>query len=113
MFYQLKWFDESLPDSTIATQAGILYASFTAAQFVTAMIWGRVADSPRAGRKTVLLIGLFGTCVSCLGFGFSTTFWQALLFRILGGVTNGNVGVMRTMFVPSVLSPIARQVTNT
>ncbi|KAH8699666.1 major facilitator superfamily domain-containing protein [Ilyonectria robusta] len=97
MFYQLKWFDESLPDSTIATQAGILYASFTAAQFVTAMIWGRVADSPRAGRKTVLLIGLFGTCVSCLGFGFSTTFWQALLFRIIGGVTNGNVGVMRTM----------------
>ncbi|KAF7545706.1 hypothetical protein G7Z17_g8974 [Cylindrodendrum hubeiense] len=97
MYYQLKWFDESLPDSTISTQAGILYASFTAAQFITAMIWGRVADSPRAGRKTVLLIGLSGTCVSCLGFGFSTTFWQALMFRILGGVTNGNVGVMRTM----------------
>ncbi|KAH7149429.1 major facilitator superfamily domain-containing protein [Dactylonectria estremocensis] len=97
MFYQLKWFDESLPDSTISTQAGILYASFTAAQFITAMLWGRVADSPRVGRKAVLLIGLSGTCVSCLGFGFSTTFWQALLFRTLGGVTNGNVGVMRTM----------------
>ncbi|OAA71412.1 Major facilitator superfamily transporter [Cordyceps fumosorosea ARSEF 2679] len=97
MYYQLKWFDPSLPASTIATQAGIMHASFMAAQFITALLWGRVADSPRAGRKTVLLIGLVGTSLSCLGFGFSTTFWQALLFRTLGGATNGNIGVMRTM----------------
>lgn len=63
------------------------------------MLWGSIADSPRAGRKTVLLIGLCGTSLSALGFGFSTTFWQALLFRTIGGATNGNVGVMRTMFV--------------
>ncbi|KAM3512146.1 hypothetical protein MY11210_004210 [Beauveria gryllotalpidicola] len=97
MFYQLKWFDPELPDSTIATQAGIMHASFMAAQFVTALLWGRVADSRRAGRKTVLLIGLVGTSLSSLGFGFSTTFWQALVFRTLGGATNGNIGVMRTM----------------
>ncbi|KAM3476482.1 hypothetical protein MY5147_003204 [Beauveria neobassiana] len=97
MFYQLKWFDPELPDSTIATQAGIMHASFMAAQFVTALLWGRVADSRRAGRKTVLLIGLVGTSLSCLGFGFSTTFWQALVYRTLGGATNGNIGVMRTM----------------
>ncbi|KAF5010023.1 hypothetical protein FDECE_3802 [Fusarium decemcellulare] len=97
MFYQLKWFDPDLPDSTISAQAGVLHASFTAAQFVTAMLWGRVADSPRAGRKTVLLIGLCGTSLSCLGFGFATSFWQALVFRTIGGATNGNVGVMRTM----------------
>jgi hypothetical protein len=97
LFYQLKWFDPSLPDSTIASQAGVLHASFMAAQFVTAMLWGRVADSKRLGRKKVLLIGLIGTGLSCLGFGFSTKFWQALVFRLLGGMTNGNVGVMRTM----------------
>jgi MFS family permease len=97
MFYQLKWFDPSLPDSTISSQAGVLHASFTASQFLTAMMWGRIADSKRVGRKTVLLIGLLGTSISCVGFGFSTTFWQALLFRTLGGATNGNIGVMRTM----------------
>ncbi|KAH6899872.1 major facilitator superfamily domain-containing protein [Thelonectria olida] len=97
MYYQLKSFDESLPASAISAQAGIIYAAFTAAQFVTAMIWGRVADSPRAGRKAVLLIGLCGTSLSCLGFGFSRSFWQALVFRTMGGMTNGNVGVMRTM----------------
>lgn len=97
MFYQLKFFNPSLPDAVIASQAGILHASFTAAQLFTAMLWGRVADSSRFGRKKVVLIGLFGTMISCLGFGLSTSFYSALLFRILGGITNGNVGVLRTM----------------
>ncbi|KAF0321894.1 putative membrane protein [Colletotrichum asianum] len=97
MFYQLKWFDPTLPDSVISSQAGILHASFTAAQFITAMIWGRLADSKRFGRKTVLMIGLLGTCLSCVGFGFSQSFAQALFFRCIGGATNGNVGVLRTM----------------
>lgn len=66
MFYQLRWFDESLPDSVISSQAGILHASFTMAQLFTAMLWGRVADSAWAGRKTVILIGLSGTCESSL-----------------------------------------------
>ena len=61
MFYQLKSFDETLPDSTIATQAGLLASSFTGAQFLTAMMWGRISDSDRGGRKLVLLIGLSGT----------------------------------------------------
>ena len=97
MFYQLKSFDEALPDSTIAAQAGILQGSFTGAQFLTAILWGRAADADWGGRKKVLLVGLFGTCVSCVGFGFSRSFAQAVFFRVLGGVLNGNVGVMRTM----------------
>jgi hypothetical protein len=95
LFYQLKSFDQSLPDSTIASQAGIMQGAFAAAQLCTAMLWGRWSD--RGGRKKVILIGLFGTMLSCLGFGFSQTFWQALVFRMMGGALNGNVGVMRTM----------------
>lgn len=97
MFYQLRSFDPALPDSTISSQAGVLQGSFTAAQFVTAIFWGRMADSEKMGRKRVLLIGLLGTCISCLGFGFSRSFVQAAIFRTLGGALNGNVGVMRTM----------------
>lgn len=97
LFYQLRWFDPSLPDSTIASQAGIMHASFMGAQFLTAMLWGRIADSARFGRKTVLLVGLVGTSLSCFGFGFAKGFWSALIFRTLGGATNGNIGVMRTM----------------
>lgn len=41
---------------------------------------------------------MHGTSVtSCLGFGFAKTYWQAMLFRVMGGALNGNIGVMRTM----------------
>ncbi|KAL2785633.1 hypothetical protein BJX66DRAFT_329149 [Aspergillus keveii] len=97
LFYQLRSFDPSLPESTIAKQAGILQGSFTAMQFLTAVFWGRLADTEWMGRKRVLLIGLLGTCISCLGFGFSRSFAAAAVFRTLGGALNSNVGVMRTM----------------
>ncbi|OJJ44543.1 hypothetical protein ASPZODRAFT_71425 [Penicilliopsis zonata CBS 506.65] len=97
LFYQLKSFDPSLPDSAISSQAGILQGSFTAAQFVTAVWWGRLADADWMGRKRVLLIGLTGTCLSTLGFGFSRSFVSAAIFRTLGGALNSNIGVMRTM----------------
>ena len=72
-----------------------MQGSFAAAQLCTAMLWGRFSD--RGGRKRILLIGLSGTTISCLGFGFSRNFYQALMCRMLGGALNGNVGVMRTM----------------
>lgn len=97
MFYQLKSFDSSLPDSTISAQAGWMAAGFTGAQFCTAFLWGRAADSELLGRKKVVLIGLFGTMISALGFGFSSSFMVAMLFRCIGGALNGNVGVMRVM----------------
>lgn len=97
LFYQLKSFDPSLPDSTISRQAGIFQGSFTAAQFLTSVWWGRAADSHWVGRKRVLLVGMLGTLISCVGFGFSRSFTAAIIFRILGGLMNSNVGVMRTM----------------
>lgn len=97
MFYQLKSFDPTLPDSSISFQAGMLQASFTAAQFLTAILWGRVADSAWSGRKRVLMMGTLGTSVASVGFGFSRTFLQAALYRTLGGAMNGNPGISRTM----------------
>jgi MFS family permease len=70
---------------------------------LTAMWWGRLADADWMGRKRVVLIGLLGTALQSLGFGFSRTFVSAAIFRALGGVLNGNVGVMRTMIAEIVL----------
>lgn len=101
MFYQLKSFKtasgETPSDSTVAQQAGVLAAAFTFAQFLTAIMWGRLADSERLGRKKVILIGLFGTAIGSLGFGFSGSFATAVFWRGMGGMLNGNMGVMRTM----------------
>ncbi|CAL5866735.1 uncharacterized protein PFLUO_LOCUS945 [Penicillium psychrofluorescens] len=102
MFYQLKSFDENLSDSDVATQAGILQGAFTAAQFATAIPWGRVADAEWGGRKFVLLVGLLGTAVSCLGVAFSTSFAQAVFWRSFGGAINGTVGIIRTSIAENV-----------
>ena len=59
------------------------------------MYWGGLSD--RLGRKPVLLFGCAGTLVSLLIVGFSTNYWTALLGRALGGVLNGNIGVIQTM----------------
>ncbi|TKA39835.1 hypothetical protein B0A55_13497, partial [Friedmanniomyces simplex] len=101
MFYQLKSFHPpSGPpptDRTVAQQAGILAAAFTGAQMLTAVLWGRLADSERFGRKKVILVGLLGSAIGSLGFGFSSSFAMAVFWRAVGGMLNGNMGVMRTM----------------
>lgn len=102
MFYQLKSFNENLSDSDVATQAGILQGAFTAAQFATAIPWGRVADAEWGGRRFVLLVGLVGTAISCLGVAFATSFAQAVFWRSFGGAINGTVGIIRTMIAENV-----------
>jgi Major Facilitator Superfamily len=97
MFYQLKSFDKSLTDANIANQVGWMASAFTIAQFCTAFAWGRAADSEFLGRKRVIMIGLLGTMISAVGFGFSKNYTSAVFFRCVGGALNGNVGVMRVV----------------
>lgn len=94
VFFQLKSLDSTLSDSQISSQAGILQGAFTGAQVLTAFLWGKAADASWCGRKRVLLIGLFGTAISCLGYGFATSFAWAVFWRALGGGINGTVGIM-------------------
>lgn len=97
VFYMLKSFNPELSSSDVSFRAGVLASSFTFTQCLTAMLWGYLADKEWMGRKNVLIIGLLGTMISCLGFGFSRSFYSAIVFRGLGGALNGNVGVMRTV----------------
>lgn len=94
VFYQLKSFDASLSDAQISQQAGLLQGCFTGAQVLTAILWGKAADARWCGRKTVLVVGLGGTALSCLGYGFATSFFWAALWRAFGGAINGTVGIM-------------------
>ncbi|KAI1804012.1 MFS general substrate transporter [Daldinia bambusicola] len=96
-FFQLKALDSTLSDSEISNQSGILQGAFTGAQVLTAFLWGKAADASWCGRKRALLIGLFGTAISCLGYGFTMSFSWAVLWRAAGGGVNGTVGVTRTM----------------
>ncbi|KAF2200941.1 MFS general substrate transporter [Delitschia confertaspora ATCC 74209] len=90
-------------EANAAFFAGILISAFSLAEACTGMAWGGLSD--RVGRKPVLLFGCFGTMISLLVVGFAPNFWVALLGRILGGVLNGNIGVVQTMVGELVTKP--------
>lgn len=73
--------------------AGILIAAFSLAEALTGMFWGSLSD--RVGRKKVVILGSCGTALSLLIVGFAPSFWIALLGRVVGGLLNGNVGVIQ------------------
>lgn len=59
------------------------------------MYWGGLSD--RIGRKPVLLLGCVGTMFSMIMVGFASNLWLALVGRCVGGLLNGNIGVIQTM----------------
>ncbi|KAJ5063101.1 hypothetical protein PSV09DRAFT_2204992, partial [Bipolaris maydis] len=61
----------------------------------TALIWGRVADLPKGGRKMVLTIGLLGSSKILALYDGIKTKNIAVVVRAIEGLVNGNVAVIR------------------
>ncbi|KAL2000301.1 hypothetical protein VTN02DRAFT_3291 [Thermoascus thermophilus] len=95
VYYMVESFHVTDNDRQIALYAGMITSSFTFAEFSTGMFWGRMSD--RIGRKPVLVMGLVGTAISMVAFGFASTLPMAMIARALGGLLNGNIGVLQTM----------------
>ncbi len=70
---------------------GLLVASFSAAQFAMAPVWGRLSD--RIGRKPVLVMSLVGTAVASLATGLAGSIWLLFVARIIDGGSGGSLGV--------------------
>ena len=77
---------------------GVIGASFSAAQFIFAPIWGRASD--RIGRRPILLISTAGAALSYVLFAFgsglanhSIGLWVLLLSRVFAGICGGNITV--------------------
>jgi len=87
IYFMVEPFHITSDATQIAVYAGMVTSAFTFAEFSTGVLWGRLSD--RIGRKPVLLIGLGGTGLSMLIFGFSPSLPVALLARALGGLLNG------------------------
>ncbi|KAL8827102.1 MAG: hypothetical protein Q9170_007148 [Blastenia crenularia] len=90
-------------ESNASFYAGIFISAFALSESLTGMFWGGFSD--RIGRKPVLLLGCAGTMLSMLIVGFSTNFWIALIGRVVGGLLNGNIGVIQTMVGELVKKP--------
>ncbi|KUJ10235.1 MFS multidrug transporter-like protein, partial [Mollisia scopiformis] len=83
--------------------AGLLISAFALAESLTGMFWGGLSD--RIGRKPVLLMGCTGTMMSMILVGFASNIYMALAGRAIGGVLNGNIGVIQTMVAELVTKP--------
>ncbi|PHH68822.1 hypothetical protein CDD80_7212 [Ophiocordyceps camponoti-rufipedis] len=94
IYYMIEDFHIARDASQISVYAGMVTSAFTLAEFATGVMWGRLSD--KIGRKPVLLTGLLGTALSVLAFGFAPNLPVALGARALGGLLNGNIGVLQT-----------------
>ncbi|RGP73511.1 hypothetical protein FSPOR_2093 [Fusarium sporotrichioides] len=94
IYYMIQDFNITDDTNKISVYAGMVTSAFTLAEFSTGVLWGRLSD--KIGRKPVLLFGLLGTALSVLVFGFAPSLPVALFARALGGLLNGNIGVLQT-----------------
>lgn len=83
--------------------AGLLISSFSLAEALMGMYWGGLSDC--IGRKPVLILGCVGTMLSMIMVSFASNIWLALLGRAIGGLLNGNIGVIQTMVGELVTKP--------
>lgn len=75
-------------------QVGLLFSSFSVAQFFFAPIMGRLSD--RIGRKPVIIISLLGTAVGSFITGAAGTLWLLFLGRFLDGASGASVSVAQS-----------------
>jgi len=94
IYFMIRDFNVTNDPKQISIYAGMVTSAFAFAEFSSGVAWGRLSD--RIGRKPVLLAGLAGTALSMLIFGFAPNLKVALLARALGGLLNGNIGVLQT-----------------
>lgn len=79
---------------------GVIIASFSMAQLMSAPLWGRVSD--RYGRRPALLIGLTASAISYVVFGFANSFWLLLASRFIQGAGGGTTGVLHAYVADTV-----------
>ncbi|PHH50520.1 putative membrane protein YCR023C [Ceratocystis fimbriata CBS 114723] len=84
-----------VPSDQVSLYIGLLASSFALAQLCSNFLWGFLSD--RIGRKPVLMMGSLFLLCSCVGFGFSTSFRQAVILQTAMGVLNGNAAVFPTV----------------
>lgn len=94
IYFMIESFHITADSKQIALYAGLVTSAFAFAECLAGPFWGRLSD--KYGRRPILLMGIAGTGLSMLVFGFARNLQTALIARALGGLLNGNIGVLQT-----------------
>jgi MFS family permease len=91
---------------------GLIFASFSAMQFIFSPIWGRLSD--RHGRRPILLISTAGAAASYALFACSTglenhtaALWLMVVSRMFAGICGGNITVAQA-YIADITPPAER-----
>ncbi len=74
-----------------AIVVGLLFATFSFCQLVSAPLWGSVSD--RIGRKFVLVTSQIGATIGWAMLAFSPNIAWVFIARVIEGVSGGNIGI--------------------
>jgi MFS family permease len=76
-----------------AWQVTWIFTAFSVGNFFAEPIWGRLSD--RVGRKPILLFTVFCSALGFTALAFAPNIWMALLLRLFGGLTTGNLSTIQ------------------
>jgi Nitrate/nitrite transporter len=79
---------------------GLLVASFSIAQLISAPMWGRFSD--RYGRRPALMVGLTASAIAYVIFGYADSLWLLFLSRLVQGSGGGTVSVIQAYVADAV-----------
>ena len=87
------------------TVIGMLFATFSLTQLISAPFWGRLSD--RVGRRPVLIVAALGSSLCHLGFALSTDLWLLFVARALVGACGGSISTAHA-YVADITPPEQR-----
>ncbi|KAH7428750.1 hypothetical protein KP509_09G015600 [Ceratopteris richardii] len=93
VYFMVRDFGIAKSETRISTYAGFVGAALMFGRALTSIFWGMLADI--YGRKPVMVFGTATIVVFNTLFGFSKSFWLALISRFLMGLLNGMLGPVR------------------
>lgn len=83
-FYAKHLHEAGVPRETIAIHITLLTSIYAFAQLITAPFWGQWSD--RVGRRPLILLGIAGSAIAQLLFGFASSLVMLYVARAVGGV---------------------------
>ncbi len=85
----LPYYTESPVFQATPFEVEIIFAVYSAMQFIFAPVLGGLSD--KYGRRPVLFLSIIGSGIGYLFIGFAGALWMVFAGRIIAGITGGNI----------------------